>query len=706
MKLSISMMVKNESKHLDECLQSLQPIRDAVESELIIVDTGSTDNTVEIAKKYTDQVYFHEWRDDFSEIRNITVNYSKGEWFFGIDGDEVLQNSDGIIKFFQTGQYKKFKTACVTIRNFHTSSNTEDFSTFLSTRLFKKDKEFCFKGAVHNQPMVREPIAKLNALIVHYGYLSDDQELMEKKFQRTSKILKNELEKDPDSLYYTYQLSVTYGMHRDHLEALDYARKAYEFLNKQYAAAKKHHLYVYNQLVWCLMQNNKPDEATTVILEALALDAENIDLVLYLARIQYNNKQFEQAGENYEKYLGLLDKVKNLTAKNTSLLFYTLGKAEVAYSDLFAIYKRDANHGQCIRCVQNIDNVGFILNNMRAIVDSYVTLGDYYGLKTYYQQKQFAETDKLYTVFVSSLEDRLATVDEKDRVDVYKIFNDENANYDLLNCLRLAYYEHNVTDVDKYTKDLTERLNFNQCIDFFGDIFYIIMSIKKPLQSYFINITETNIDTYLNFISKYHVDCYKKVEDYLHEYNNYNDLTSVKTGKLLWRSLLNRQDLPDNEFLTILNGYINVGIKYVEYLYNPHFLSGNYPYEVKNDEEVFLLYLSKAERQYKNNDLEYVKCLKEALEKVPMMKRGIGLLLNEVKLKQEHAEVELDELKDKLIEKITGLLALGMLQDAKVLLEEAKSILPDDIDLIILSSKISLKELEVSKDRTGSEHLM
>ena len=54
------MMVKNEEKYLDQCLSSLKPIRKKITSELIIVDTGSTDSTVNIARKYTDKIYFHE----------------------------------------------------------------------------------------------------------------------------------------------------------------------------------------------------------------------------------------------------------------------------------------------------------------------------------------------------------------------------------------------------------------------------------------------------------------------------------------------------------------------------------------------------------------------------------------------------------------------------------------------------------------------
>ena len=100
MRLSICMMIKNESKHLDACLKAIAPILKNVTSELVIVDTGSTDNSVEIAKKYTDKLYFHEWNNDFSAMRNTSISYCSGEWVFVLDGDEVLEGCHEIIKFF------------------------------------------------------------------------------------------------------------------------------------------------------------------------------------------------------------------------------------------------------------------------------------------------------------------------------------------------------------------------------------------------------------------------------------------------------------------------------------------------------------------------------------------------------------------------------------------------------------------------------
>ncbi|MBQ8841096.1 MAG: glycosyltransferase, partial [Ruminiclostridium sp.] len=89
MLLTIGMIVKNEEKYLEQCLNGIKPILEQVDSELIIADTGSTDRTVEIAKKFTDNVFYFEWIKDFSAARNSTLEKAKGEWFMFVDGDEV-----------------------------------------------------------------------------------------------------------------------------------------------------------------------------------------------------------------------------------------------------------------------------------------------------------------------------------------------------------------------------------------------------------------------------------------------------------------------------------------------------------------------------------------------------------------------------------------------------------------------------------------
>jgi glycosyltransferase involved in cell wall biosynthesis len=89
--ISLCMIVKNEESCLVRCMKS---VRDHVD-EIIIVDTGSMDNTVEIAESYGARVYHHPWENDFSKHRNQSLSYATGDWIFQLDADEELFPEDG-----------------------------------------------------------------------------------------------------------------------------------------------------------------------------------------------------------------------------------------------------------------------------------------------------------------------------------------------------------------------------------------------------------------------------------------------------------------------------------------------------------------------------------------------------------------------------------------------------------------------------------
>ena len=75
MLLSVAMIVKNEEKNLDRCLKALNKLEGKIEYEIVVVDTGSEDDTINIAKKYTENVYMHKWNNNFADMRNISIDY-------------------------------------------------------------------------------------------------------------------------------------------------------------------------------------------------------------------------------------------------------------------------------------------------------------------------------------------------------------------------------------------------------------------------------------------------------------------------------------------------------------------------------------------------------------------------------------------------------------------------------------------------------
>ncbi|MCH5267684.1 MAG: glycosyltransferase family 2 protein [Lachnospiraceae bacterium] len=90
MKFSLCMIVKDEEPRLEKCLSTLADVMD----EIIIVDTGSSDNTKEIAGKFTDLIYDFSWTGDFSEARNFAASKATGDYIYTADADEYLEPED------------------------------------------------------------------------------------------------------------------------------------------------------------------------------------------------------------------------------------------------------------------------------------------------------------------------------------------------------------------------------------------------------------------------------------------------------------------------------------------------------------------------------------------------------------------------------------------------------------------------------------
>ena len=90
MLLSIAMIVKNEEKNIERCLKALRQLDGKLSYEIVVVDTGSNDATVDIVKKYTDRVYEHKWNNDFADMRNKSIRYCRGKWILVLDADEAL----------------------------------------------------------------------------------------------------------------------------------------------------------------------------------------------------------------------------------------------------------------------------------------------------------------------------------------------------------------------------------------------------------------------------------------------------------------------------------------------------------------------------------------------------------------------------------------------------------------------------------------
>ena len=314
MLLSIGMIVKNEEKYLRQCLSALQTLRDAVESELIIVDTGSTDKTVEIAKEFTDNVLHFDWINDFSAARNVSLKAAKGEWYMFIDADEVYQSCDDIIRFFRSGEYKKYNSAFINIRSYSNINDRTKYSECHLPRITKVLPETEFIGRVHESLSPMEfPRKLLMDVVDHYGYtFESDEELRKEKHERNSKLLLERLEtdeKDTNPTLYK-ELFDTYNFLNDKTQAVEYAYKGIEICKTM---KTDYILVFYFLLARLFFYQNRNEELLKVYDEYFAVDPEvrvkertlDIEMYAFKAITLYNMKKYEEAYNEFNRYFRL-----------------------------------------------------------------------------------------------------------------------------------------------------------------------------------------------------------------------------------------------------------------------------------------------------------------------------------------------------------------------------------------------------------------
>lgn len=232
MVLSIGMIVKNEEKYLERCLTALKPILDKLDSELIIADTGSTDRTVEIAKRFTDNVFHFEWIGDFAAARNSTLERAQGEWYMFIDADEIAIDCTDIIGFFKSGEYKNYKSATYVIRSLKDLSDDSVTSESRFTRVVKRTSNIKFEGIVHeNFSRFPKPTKHLNFAVDHYGYLFRDNDVPTEQAYEKSKRNLEGLLKELEDENITKRNPMVYSEIADCYGIVDNAEKALEYLN-------------------------------------------------------------------------------------------------------------------------------------------------------------------------------------------------------------------------------------------------------------------------------------------------------------------------------------------------------------------------------------------------------------------------------------------------------------------------------------------
>ncbi|MFB2878224.1 glycosyltransferase [Floridanema aerugineum] len=211
MKLSLCTIAKNESQSLPNCLKSVQTVVD----EIIVLDTGSTDKTPEIAQEFGAKVYHFQWCNDFSAARNEALKYVQGDWVLVLDADEVLK-PEIIPPLKQVIQQPNLLV--VNLVREEIGAKQTPYS--LVSRLFRKHPEVYFSRPYHamiddsvSLLLQKEPqwqIASLSDVaILHYGY-APGAIASRNKFQTAKTTMESYLNQHPNDPYVCNKLGALY----------------------------------------------------------------------------------------------------------------------------------------------------------------------------------------------------------------------------------------------------------------------------------------------------------------------------------------------------------------------------------------------------------------------------------------------------------------------------------------------------------------
>lgn len=300
--ITLCMIVKNEEAFLEKCLSSVQNLAD----EMIIMDTGSTDDSMDIARKYHAKVYDYEWDDHFANARNEGIAKAAKDWILWIDADECLDIQDPQA-FKKALSHIEANILSLPITNFTSDrTDSEDYTSYIhyQPRLFRNHQGIQFINRIH-ETLDAEPEKMttdiLDLPILHYGYI---HEITEKKNKsaRNKRILELEAAKETHSPWVEYHLASEYYRDKAYNQAFEYVNQS---ILKFLLDGQKPPSILYKLKYDILVQTNSLDQALSGIEKVLLLYPDYVDLHFYKGLILFQEADYQAAKTCFEKCLEL-----------------------------------------------------------------------------------------------------------------------------------------------------------------------------------------------------------------------------------------------------------------------------------------------------------------------------------------------------------------------------------------------------------------
>lgn len=268
MVLALVVIAKNEERCIARCLHSARAFVD----KMVLLDTGSTDSTIEIAQACGASVHQSPWGDDFSAARNTALSLADADWHLILDADEWIESGAEYLRSAMSAP--ALGIAC--IRNEYQLSGNTALENAWIPRLLPKGVQYA--GRIHEQPVSKLPRIRLPLVLRHDGYTPGPKQ---HKQGRNRRLLEDELKHHPSDPYLLYQMGKDCEFYGEHALACDYYIRA--AANKPAGSGYAHDLVI--RTLYVLGQANRREEALALANTKLEAWSDSPDFFFTLGNL-------------------------------------------------------------------------------------------------------------------------------------------------------------------------------------------------------------------------------------------------------------------------------------------------------------------------------------------------------------------------------------------------------------------------------------
>jgi glycosyltransferase involved in cell wall biosynthesis len=292
--LAAAMIVKDEAGHLPACLESIRPVVD----DIVVVDTGSADQTPAIAAAHGARVFHQPWRDDFAAARNAALDRCRTDWILYIDADERLapvgrREVEALLAGAREVAFRLLLRPVI------------GSTPYREYRLWRNDPRIRFSGAMHEKvvpaihavgAMDRRPISPCDLLLEHIGYEGDQT----RKHRRNLPLLRRQVRAEPDNLFVWHHLARVLAGLGEYRESEDVLARGIE-ISRAKPAADYCGVLLYAELISARMARGA--DVTALLAEGRRYYPDNYVLIWQEARTLLTAGRPAEALANFDRLL-------------------------------------------------------------------------------------------------------------------------------------------------------------------------------------------------------------------------------------------------------------------------------------------------------------------------------------------------------------------------------------------------------------------